>query len=101
MRMWACGICLLIFGICITTVESQEKKKPRPEPSYTSEKQAGVDFDIQGEYVGEVDKGGEKHKLGAQVIALGDGKFRVKFHVGGLPGAGWDGKTARSAPARS
>src|SRR5262245_54901559 len=54
---------------------------------------------MQGEYVGEVDINGEKCKVGAKVIAQGASKFRIKFHLGGLPGDGWDGKTTRFADA--
>jgi hypothetical protein len=43
----------------------------------SSESRAGLRF--QGEYVGE--------DCGAQVIALGDGKFRIVGYSGGLPGA--------------
>lgn len=43
---------------------------------------AGQDYVDQGEYANDWG--------GAQVIALGDDKFRVVIHRGGLPGAGWD-----------
>src|SRR5262245_39119689 len=49
-----------------------------------------IDFKLQGEYVTKL-KGGAF--LGCQVIALGNGTFQAVVCTGGLPGAGWDGKS--------
>ena len=104
MRQLMCGggVGLLLAGLFVGSGESQEAKKPKrnPNPAFTTLKDAGPDFDIQGEYVGNAEfPNGEKPKVGAQVVALGDGKFRIKFHLAGLPGDGWDGKTTRIAHA--
>ncbi len=55
-------------------------------PVFTNEESAGPDYVVQGEYVGLVDG----DNWGAQVIALGGGKFQCTGYPGGLPGDGYD-----------
>src|SRR5262245_61596045 len=93
--------CCVAFSLCVTIVlaptAAQEKKEKPKRIAVTSEQEAGPDFAIQGEYVGEV--GGEK--TGAHLIARGDGKFDVNILAGGLAGAGWAGKSKMTGKAVS
>ena len=55
-------------------------------------KKVDADFKFQGEYAGSL---GGQFDVGAQVIALGGGKFKMVLYPGGLPGAGYDGAEKR------
>ena len=61
-------------------------------PVYLTVETAGPDFPLQGEYAAE--------GQGADIIALGDGNFRLVTFKGGLPGAGWDGSAKTEIEAK-
>jgi hypothetical protein len=76
----ACG---LILGLLVCQPAlSADGSEAHSDPA-----KAGIDYQVQGEYEGVVDADGQK--WGAQVIALGDGTFRLVGYQGGLPGNGW------------
>ncbi|MBI1347813.1 DUF1080 domain-containing protein [bacterium] len=84
--MRLCLAVLVSGGLFLSPVEAQQSKV---KTAYLSPEAAGADFEVQGEYVGELN--GQKY--GAQIIARGDGKFEGVLLAGGLPGEGWDGKS--------
>ena len=57
--------------------------------AFTEPEKAGIDYKLQGEYIGELESEEGKRKIAVQVVALGDRKFRGVAYVGGLPGGGW------------
>ncbi len=61
-------------------------------PTYLDAASGGADFIAQGEY--KNDWGG------SQVIALGNGEFRLVTYPGGLPGAGWNQETKTETPGK-
>lgn len=79
---------LAMGGILIGSCLAQDAKTTFIDPT-----QAGIDYQIQGEYAGEAKLAdGTPFKGGMQVIALGRGKFRCVGQIGGLPGDGSTGK---------
>ena len=74
--------CLMILGMPLRPSAQANMRALEPD-------QAGPDFPLQGEYLGE--SGDGKSVLAAQVAALGDGAFKVAILPGGFPGAGYAG----------
>ena len=98
--MFRVAVAAFLIGSIASITVGQEKKEPpkkAPPSVFTNAEEAGPEFKIQGEYVGKVGS----DKFGAQVVALGDGKFDVHFLTGGLPGDGWDAKTRVKADANT
>ncbi len=69
-------------------IDKKESDK-KENGTFTDAKNAGADFAVQGEYIGRMTLGGTPAAAGAQIIALGDGKFDLLLYTGGLPGEGW------------
>ncbi len=80
----------LLAAVCFVSSAGAQKDKAKGVWTDPNDATLPADFKLQGEYVGSVSGGG---KLGAQVIALGNGAFQAVMLSSGLPGDGWDGKT--------
>jgi len=84
MRKPLCHLWTLLFCSLLAT-PALAKGPASIDPEKTD-----ADFAFQGEYVGEIKADNETLKIGAQIIALGGGKFNGVGYIGGLPGDGWN-----------
>lgn len=85
---WTLAACVTTLGM--TSLLPAAEPERNVKQAFLDPEQAGPDFQVQGEYLGTI---GNETQVGAQVVALGDGKFDAVLYADGLPGAGWDGKT--------
>jgi hypothetical protein len=69
---------LAVFSASLLALAQFLRAGDAGEPAITDPAQGGEEFQLQGEYAGE--------KCAAQIIALGDGKFRAVGWLNGLPG---------------
>ena len=76
------------MGLSWISVAGAADEKPA---ATLSASETDADFAFQGEYSGEVNVNGTSTRYGAQIVALGDGKFRGIGYPGGLPGDGYLG----------
>jgi hypothetical protein len=103
MRRWIILPLFLTLAACATGQEKKEppKKNPRIALRDPAEVAKDPDFAIQGEYEGEIVLNSGPRKVGAQVVARGNGNFYVRLLTGGLPGAGWDGMSKKEATGKT
>lgn len=85
---------LLTFLVLLSLVSDSacgaEARRDGPEITDPNLAKADPDFALQGEYVGQgVLPDGTQGRVGAQVIARGNGQFEIYLLTGGLPGEGW------------
>jgi hypothetical protein len=80
----SCAVCWAASG-----VDAADDGKQ----TYTDPSKVPPSYAVQGEYVGVV--GQENQRCAAQIIALGDERFRLVGYLGGLPGDGWQTDTER------
>ncbi len=80
-----------LLPLTMATAIYAADKKPEAE-TFLDPAKAGQDYLDQGEY--KNDWGG------AQIIALGEGNFRMVTYRGGLPGNGWDKEFKQETPGK-
>ncbi len=95
------GAVVLLSVAVLAAPPAQRKRRAhrhrgKTKIAYLTAQDGGIDFQIQGEYEGTVGD----DAVGFQVIALGDGQFRLVAYPGGLPGAGWNGQRRYTADGK-
>lgn len=83
-------LAMLLFQLMSCSVAEAQENKDKKKAAATKVEDTDDDFALQGEYTGYIGNYGIQQATGLQVLALGDGKFKVIEYPGGLPGSGWN-----------
>jgi hypothetical protein len=86
-HLFAAACCL---PLAVAALSFAQDKPAKIVATNVEQASKDPDFKVQGEYEGQFTHEGQANKVGIQVIALGNGKFKAVGYHGGLPGAGWD-----------
>lgn len=81
-----------LFALLVVPADAAPKAEFKTWTDPASALREDPDFAIQGEYR----SAGTGAAMGAQVVALGNGRFDVYLLAGGLPGAGWEPGKSRT-----
>lgn len=88
MKLACTSFALLAVGMGFSTNFTTTSVAAEPEV-IIDPNEVAINYHVQGEYTGQLKLGEQAETYGAQVIALGDQKFRLELFRGGLPGSGW------------
>ncbi len=80
---------LILTVFAVQNVMQVQPVQAENKPAITLD-EADDSYKVQGEYVGKMKNEEGENVWGAQVVALGDNKYRVWGYPGGLPGKGAD-----------
>ena len=83
---------LMCCGLLVGSSSVFAQDDDAPKKAYLNAEAAGLPFQIQGEYSGEIKTDDGSLKLGVQVMAQGKGKLAFAAYHGGLPGDGFSGE---------
>ena len=93
---------LCLLSIAVLLGASAPASAADARTAVTDPAKADADFAFVGEYVGTVaalqDGAWRTIPLGLQVVSLGEGRFEAVEFLGGLPGAGWNGRDRAALP---
>lgn len=79
--------------ICVAALLLEGASAEDSRPPVARSAQGLPDYAVQGEYIGSLLAGEDAEMFGVQVYAEGKGAFKATAYPGGLPGAGWHGRT--------
>jgi hypothetical protein len=104
MRRFLLSAVAVLVAASVGPAQDKPKEKPKGPPRIAVDEPAKLkddkDFAAQGDYEGLWTHIKPGTKYGAQVVALGEGKFDIKIYFGGLPGSGWNGSDPRLETAK-